>query len=332
MNNKTLGFAGAGLLVVGLFLPVASVPFLGTVTLMSVGLNWLAFALLALAVLSAVMVARDRLDDLIWTGSATLVALLYMIAKLQYGISEMRSSMAADLKDNPFSGLAQSAMATVGLQWGWIVLLAAAGMLIYAAIQARKEREVGTFEVTDPGEHLVIVLSVLALLVTPIRDAWTSYGQHGVSGQASSQIAEAGDAAQADAALSGRTPPPSAEEATYMQTSLKVYDLEAKYHDSYEGRVPGVDFKIKNEGNRTLDQVTITVVFYDQQDKPIAEEEYYPVNVAGMNFGGNSGPLRPNYIWKQERGQFYAAKSVPDEWKVGKVSAKVTDIEFGPNS
>lgn len=39
-------------------------------------------------------------------------------------------------------------------------------------------------------------------------------------------------------------------------------------------------------------------------------------------------PLKPNYIWQLERGKFYQAKSVPDEWKAGSVSAKITDLEF----
>ena len=29
-----------------------------------------------------------------------------------------------------------------------------------------------------------------------------------------------------------------------------------------------------------------------------------------------------------ERGKFYQAKSVPDDWKAGKVKAKITDVEF----
>ena len=59
----------------------------------------------------------------------------------------------------------------------------------------------------------------------------------------------------------------------------------------------------------------------------IAEEEFNPVLVTKYSFGNNK-PLRPNYIWQQERGQFYQAKSVPSEWKEGAVKAKITDIEF----
>jgi hypothetical protein len=125
---------------------------------------------------------------------------------------------------------------------------------------------------------------------------------------------------------------PTNEEAAYIRDHLRLYDIDAKYFDSMlDGRVPGVRFKIKNEGNRTLNEVAVRVVFYDANDKPIAEEEYHPVLVTELSFGDNNSPLRPNYIWQDEPGKFYTAKSVPSEWKAGKVTATITDIEFGPN-
>ena|GEM_PF-6491625 len=57
----------------------------------------------------------------------------------------------------------------------------------------------------------------------------------------------------------------------------------------------------------------------------IAEDEFYPVLIGGFNSGP---PLRPGYIWQQERGRFFSAKSVPSEWEAGKATAKVTAIEF----
>jgi hypothetical protein len=121
----------------------------------------------------------------------------------------------------------------------------------------------------------------------------------------------------------------SREQANYISKSLKVYDLRARYYDSMlDGRVPGVDFKIKNNGNRTLNSVTVRVVFQDKNGNPIAEEEYYPVLVTSSGIGDNNTPLRPNYIWQQESGQFYAAKKVPNEWEPGRATATITEIEF----
>lgn len=328
MNRQMLGYVGAGLLVAGLFLPVVTLPFAGNVTLMGNGTNFAALALLVLGGISAVLVAKDRQSDLVWPGLAAAATLIYLFGRLQYNLAEMRSSMK-ELADNPFGGVAQTAMSAVQIQWGWLVLAAGAGILIYLAIQARKEAEEPFLKVGEEGGRSLMIAALLCFLVAPAQDAWGLLQ---------------GDPANADAANSESAPVKSgfgdaatgsgdsrtAEEAAYIRDHLKVYSLDARYFDSLlDGRVPGVDFKIKNDGNRTLNEVKVKVVFYDDQDKPIGEEEYYPVLVTSSSLGDNT-PLRPNYIWQQESGQFYSAKSVPSEWKAGKVSASITDIEFAP--
>lgn len=111
-----------------------------------------------------------------------------------------------------------------------------------------------------------------------------------------------------------------------MAQNLKLYDFTSKCYDTFDGHVPGVELKIKNNGDRTLTGVTVKVVFYDNNDKPIAEQEYYPFTSG--DFGSNNGPLKPNYIWQQDRGMFYQAKNVPTEWKEGRATASISEIEF----
>ena len=98
-------------------------------------------------------------------------------------------------------------------------------------------------------------------------------------------------------------------------------------HGYLEGRVPGVRFKLRNKGDRTLSKVQVTAYFKNASGAVIAEESYHPVLVTEFSFGNNK-PLRPNYIWQQKRGTFYKADAVPSERQVGAVAAKVTDIEF----
>lgn len=329
MNRQTLGYVGAGLLVAGLFLPVVTLPFAGNVTLMGNGTNFAALALLVLGGISAVLVAKDRQSDLVWPGLAAAATLIFLFGRLQYNLSEMRSSMK-ELADNPFGGAVQAATGTVQIQWGWLVLAAGAGILIYLAMQSRKEAEEPLLRVGDEGGKPFMLAAIACFLVAPAQDAWGLLQRD----SANSDVAPADDAAVKSgfgdaAADSGDSR--TAEEAAYIRDHLKVYNLEGRYFDSLlDGRVPGVDFKIKNDGDRTLNEVKVKVVFYDDQDKPIGEEEYYPVLVTSSGIGDNT-PLRPNYIWQQESGQFYSAKSVPSEWKTGKVSATITDIEFAPN-
>jgi hypothetical protein len=110
--------------------------------------------------------------------------------------------------------------------------------------------------------------------------------------------------------------------------NLQVYDFKARYYKSLlDGRMPGVEFKIKNNGQETLDMVKVTVYFKDAQRKTIAEEHYTPVFVSDSSLSNNT-PLKPNYIWQLERGKFYSAKSVPSEWKEGAAEIQITDIRF----
>jgi hypothetical protein len=121
------------------------------------------------------------------------------------------------------------------------------------------------------------------------------------------------------------------EELTEKQDYIEkvaLYDLSARYYETYlDKRVAGVEFKLKNGGDRTLNEVEVTVYFKAEDGSVIAEEDYHPVLVTKYSFGDNK-PLKPNYIWQMERGKFYKAESVPTEWREGSVSARITDIEF----
>lgn len=111
--------------------------------------------------------------------------------------------------------------------------------------------------------------------------------------------------------------------------NVELYGLKAKYYTTYlEEKVPGVEFKLKNKGDRSLKEVEVTVYFKDLNGTIIAEKDYHPVLVTKYSFSGDNKPLKPNYVWQMERGKFYKADSVPSEWKEGSVSAKITNIEF----
>lgn len=118
------------------------------------------------------------------------------------------------------------------------------------------------------------------------------------------------------------------EKQAYLE-KVALYDLKAKYYETYlDKKVPGVEFKIKNKGKRTLKEVEVTVYFKDKKGTIIAEKQYHPVLVTKYSFGRDNKPLKANYIWQMERGKFYKADSVPTEWQEGAVSAKITNIEF----
>jgi hypothetical protein len=128
----------------------------------------------------------------------------------------------------------------------------------------------------------------------------------------------------------GLEPTGPTEEEIYVRDHLELYDFQAKYYETrLEGRVPGVDFKLRNNGERTLE--TVEVVVYFEDGYVIAEEDFIPVLVTEYSFGSDNKPFKPGYIWQQERGKFYTAKSVPSEWKEGAATAEVTSVRFEQN-
>lgn len=114
--------------------------------------------------------------------------------------------------------------------------------------------------------------------------------------------------------------------AAAYRDKVDLYDFSAKYTDSVlDGRIPGVQFKLKNNGDKTITSLKVVVYFQDEAGATIAEEDFYPINARSFM---SSGPLKPGYVWQNERGKFFAAKRVPSEWKSGMAHAEIDEIEF----
>ena len=110
--------------------------------------------------------------------------------------------------------------------------------------------------------------------------------------------------------------------------NVALYDLEAKFYTTFSNtKVPGLKFKLKNNGDRLLREVEVTAYFKDASGTVIAEERYRPVLAMKKSYSGDQ-ILKKNYIWQMEEGNFYKADAVPTEWKEGAVEAKVTNIKF----
>lgn len=112
---------------------------------------------------------------------------------------------------------------------------------------------------------------------------------------------------------------------SYAKQFLKVYDFESKYFTGYDGKVAGVNFKVKNSGDKTVTKLCITVYFQDSSNSNIADEQFCPVLSGGFQ---SSQPLKPGYVWQQEKGHFYQAPKVPSEWKEGAATAQISEVEL----
>ena len=147
-----------------------------------------------------------------------------------------------------------------------------------------------------------------------------------MTGGVSRAVAESADRAAAVRTAQAATD--QQDKDIYILNYLTLYDVEAKYMESLtEGRIPGVLFKLRNGGDRTLEMIEVTVVFHSAEGAAIAEETYRPVQSSAFGVGDHK-PLKPGYIWQLESGRFYNAGSVPSEWREGSIDARITDIRF----
>lgn len=110
---------------------------------------------------------------------------------------------------------------------------------------------------------------------------------------------------------------------------IEITDFVAKRIDTYLNKnTPAVRISLKNKGDRTLKEVKVIVYFQDKDGKTIFEEDFYPVLVSQYRTSGDNKPLKPGYVREMESGKYFTIESALSEWKEGKASAKIVDIEF----
>lgn len=112
--------------------------------------------------------------------------------------------------------------------------------------------------------------------------------------------------------------------------SIEIYEVNAKYYDSYsDGRIPGIIYKIKNNGSSYITKLQLKIYFYNSEDTIIHEEEISPIIViSGDNSYLGDEPLKPDYIWTQGKNRFTKFRNVPNEWKEGSIKVKIRNLEL----
>lgn len=151
-DSRILSIIGAGLLLAGLFMPVVSVPLFGSMSLVQYNSN----DALVIALLSAgtfILTGTRRTQLVLWTGIGALAMLAYSFVRLQSQMSELRSRIESELSGTAFGSLAEAALGSVQVRWGWGILVLGAALIIWAGIQAWRERR---SEAADrwPGDPL----------------------------------------------------------------------------------------------------------------------------------------------------------------------------------
>lgn len=85
MTKQHLAFAGAATLIVGLFVPILSMPMVGNVHLLLNGRSIPGLVILGLAVLAGTLAAMKRLPQVLWPGLAALGVALYSMGTMLAG-------------------------------------------------------------------------------------------------------------------------------------------------------------------------------------------------------------------------------------------------------
>jgi hypothetical protein len=135
---RILGMLGGVTLMLGVFLPVVSVPIMGNLNYFQNGKGD-GVIVLVLALAGLWMTSRKAFKLLLLPGFGILLMLGYTFVALQSRLSSMRAEMEKSLAGNPFRGIADAAMNGVQIQWGWAVLALGAGLFLAAAIRASRE-------------------------------------------------------------------------------------------------------------------------------------------------------------------------------------------------
>jgi len=133
-NQKILGLIGSFILFIGVFMPIVSVPVVGNLNFYMNGEGdgvWI----IGLAAISFVLVLKGNYKGLWFPALASLALMAYTFFRFQDGMAQAREEMRANLEGNPFGGLAEMFSQSIQMQWGWVVLLAGAGLLIASAMQ-----------------------------------------------------------------------------------------------------------------------------------------------------------------------------------------------------
>jgi hypothetical protein len=133
MNRTVVGLAGAGALALGVFVPVVSMPVVGSINYFRNG-EGDGVVILALVLISLLLIARRWFRGLIVTGTLSLALLLMGFLRLRNGLAEIRTSMETELADNPFRGLGEAMLGSVQIQWGWAVLVFGSLLLIASGL------------------------------------------------------------------------------------------------------------------------------------------------------------------------------------------------------
>jgi hypothetical protein len=131
--KQLLGILGSLFLYIGVFSPIVYIPIVGDQNYFQNGKGD-GVILLVISTVSLILTLTRVYKGLWLTGLGSFAVLIFTFVKFQLKMSELTTQMDKDLAGNPFRGLADIAVHSIQLQWGWGILLSGVVLLISAAL------------------------------------------------------------------------------------------------------------------------------------------------------------------------------------------------------
>ncbi len=140
MNIKQLaGLLGSLILIVAVFAPIVSIPIMGSINYFQNGKGD-GVIILVLAIVSLILIFLEKYKGLWVTGGISFAVMMFTFVNFHYEISGAKNDIRREFGDNPFTDLADMAIQSVQLEWGWALLIVGAALLIFSAASSSTKK------------------------------------------------------------------------------------------------------------------------------------------------------------------------------------------------
>lgn len=110
---------------------------------------------------------------------------------------------------------------------------------------------------------------------------------------------------------------------------IRLYDLQFGLYDTQQdGKIPGLSFKLRNDGDKTLTEVKVRASFLNRNGEVIARETLTPIRAGSTSANQSGTALKPDEEWAMEPGLFFHTRTVPPDWDASKLEAEISDLKF----
>jgi len=164
--KQIISIIGLVVLFIGIFSPVVSVPMIGNINYFHQQ-QTSATILLIMIAFSLIFILHRMFVRLFIASMLSLVIVLVGFFELYFKISDVKQEMSRDLAGNPFRGFVDLAMSTIQIQWGWVLLILGAILVMISSVMKDEQYAIQNNQenVASNRSNIKILGSVLAMLI-----------------------------------------------------------------------------------------------------------------------------------------------------------------------